>query len=131
MKKSYRSILSIGLLSVLIVSLVFALTGCGFLGRSPTAKIDTDPAVTNGTVSVTTGETVEFDGSGSTASTSDGNITDYDWTFSDEFSRATAAGEAEAVQTGSYDSTGDYKVTLKVTDDAGKTDEGSVDVEVS
>ena len=129
MKKSYRSILSIGLLSVLIVSLVFVLTGCGFLGRSPTAKIDTDPAVTNGTVSVTTGETVEFDGSGSTASTSDGNITDYDWTFSDEFNRATAAGAA--VQTGSYDTNGNYKVTLKVTDDAGKTDEASVDVEVS
>jgi len=128
-KKSYRSILSIGLLSVLVVSLVFMLTGCGLFGSSPTANIETDPPVQDGKVSVDVDDVVEFDGSNSEPSTTDGEITTYEWTFDDEFNSNSPAGDA--VQTGSYDTAGDYEVELKVTDDVGKTDKASVDVEVS
>ncbi|MFB6290620.1 MAG: PKD domain-containing protein [Candidatus Bipolaricaulia bacterium] len=128
MKKTYRSILSIGLLSVLVVSLVFMLTGCG-LFNNPTAKIDTDATVTNGTAQVTAGEVVRFDGSDSEPSTSDGTITDYDWTFPNAFNLGSPADQE--VQTGSFDTTGNYTVELKVTDDEGKSDKDSLDVEVS
>lgn len=127
MKKSYRSILSIGLLAVLTVSLAFMLTGCGLFNRAPTAKITTDPQAQDGTVPANIGQTVEFDGSDS--SDPDGSIASYEWTFSDEFN--SNSPEGNEVQTGSYDSSGTYTVTLKVTDDAGKSDQDSLDVEVS
>ncbi|MEF8850766.1 MAG: PKD domain-containing protein [Candidatus Bipolaricaulota bacterium] len=124
MKKAYRSILSIGLLSVLVVSLVFMLTGCGFLSSSPTASIEQDP---EGTLSV--GEDVTFDGGGSEPSTSDGEITSYDWSFPDEFNLG--SDPDVKVQTGSFDTADTYTVSLTVTDDDAKSDTASIEVEVS
>ena len=129
MKKSYRSVLSIGLLSVLVVSLVFMLSGCAFFGKFPTARIDSDPAPTNGTVELTVGEEVEFTGENSTPSTEDAEITEYDWTFPDEFNLN--SDPDEEVQSGSFDSQGNYTVKLKVTEDTGKADKASIEVEVS
>jgi len=77
-------------------------------GSTPTASFtvnDSTPAV---------GQTVEFDGSGS--SDSDGTITSYDWDFDDG---STATGE---VVNHSYSSSGTYNVSLTVTDDDGATD---------
>ena len=130
MKKSYRSVLSIGLLSVLVVSLVFMLTGCGFFGKFPTARIDSTPSPTNGTVKLTVGEQVEFTGAGSEASTDDAEITEYDWTFPDEFNLDPDSDPDEEVQSGSFDSEGDYVVRLKVTEDTGKADKANIDVNV-
>jgi len=61
-KKSYRSILSVGLLAVLAVSLTFMLTGCGFFNKAPTAdiKITSGQTVTDGTVQANVDETIEF-----------------------------------------------------------------------
>ena len=130
MKNNYRGILSIGFLSVMVVALVFMLTGCGFLGQNPIAKIETDPSPgDNGAVGVNVGDVVEFDGSSSEASTSDGEITDYNWTFPDEFDRGSPEGNA--VQTGSFTAADSYSVSLEVVGDEGKDDETSVDVEVS
>ncbi|MCF7890008.1 PKD domain-containing protein [Candidatus Bipolaricaulota bacterium] len=124
MKKNYRSILSIGLLAVLIGSLVFVLTGCGFLTSSPTAKIDMDPESP-----LSVDEDVTFTGDSSEASTEDGEITSYDWTFPTEFDRGSPLGNA--VQTGSFSSADTYTVSLEVEDDEGKTDSASIEVEVS
>lgn len=125
MKKQYRSILSIGLLSVLVVSLVFMLTGCGFFGQAPTAEISVDPGT-----SVSTGENVIFDGSSSDPGGSNAEITEYDWTFPDEFSVGYSSDD-DSVQSGSFDSADSYTVTLEVTNDAGKSNEDSVEVDVS
>jgi len=128
-KKSYRSVLSIGLLSVLVVSLVFLLTGCGFFGAFPTARIDSDPAPTNGTVELTVGQPVEFTAENSEPSTNDAQITEYDWTFPDEFNLN--SDPDKEVQSGSFDTQGDYIVRLKVTEDTGKADKTNINVEVS
>jgi len=66
-------------------------------------------------VRVTAGDTVEFDGSASTDI--DGTIESYDWTFGDGES---ASG---ATVSHTYSVSGDYMVTLTVTDDSGATDE--------
>lgn len=90
--------------------------GGGDDNAAPTASASaspTDPAV---------GETVTFDGSGS--SDSDGSISTYEWDFGDG---TTATGETA---THSYDDSGDYAATLTVTDDAGATDADSVSVAV-
>ena len=129
MKKSYRSVLSIGLLSVLVVSLVFMLTGCNFFGAFPTARIDSDPAPTNGTVELTVNEQVEFTAENSEPSSNDAQITDYDWTFPDEFNLD--SDPDKEVQSGSFDTQGDYIVRLKVTEDTGKADKTNINVEVS
>jgi poly(hydroxyalkanoate) depolymerase family esterase len=71
---------------------------------------------------VSTGETVDFDGSGS--SDPDGSIASYGWDFDDG---STATGETTSH---SWDSTGTYSVVLTVTDDDGATDTASVDVDV-
>ncbi len=122
MKKHYRSILSIGLLSVLIVSLVFMLTGCGLFKR-PEANIEVSPD------SITVGDVVTFDGGSSEPSESTGEITSYNWTFPDEFNLG--SDPDEEVQTGSFDTAGTYTVKLEVTDDLQGTDEESVEVDVS
>ena len=128
--KNYRNILSIGLLAVLVVSLTVTLTGCGFLGQSPNAKIETTPAPNDsGVVELDVDQDVTFDGSDSEASTDDGDISEYNWTFPGDFNQQTPDGEA--VQTGSFTSTGDYSVELEVVDDKGKNDSESVDVEVT
>jgi len=119
----YRSALSIGLVSVLAVALTLMLSGCGPLFR-PTAKISTDPPVTNGTVSVGVGEDVEFDGSASEAR-GDATIDEYDWDFGD------GNDDTGETVTHSYDETGTYTVTLEVTDSNGATGEATVTVEVT
>ncbi|MBS3788825.1 PKD domain-containing protein [Candidatus Bipolaricaulota bacterium] len=123
MKKQYRSILSIGLLSVLVVSLVFMLTGCGTLTNVPEANIEKSPD------SISAGDEVEFDGSSSEPGSSDGEIISYDWTFPDEFTLGSSPDEE--VQTGSFDSSDTYTVYLTVTDDTPASDTTSIEVEVS
>ncbi len=70
----------------------------------------------------TVGSVVDFDGSGS--SDPDGSISSYQWDFGDG---STASG---ATVSKSWDSAGDYTVTLTVTDDAGATDAASTVVTV-
>ena len=62
---------------------------------------------------VMTGDTVTFDGSGSSASNS--TITSYEWDFGDG---TTATGQQV---THTYDTAGEYTATLTVTDDDGDT----------
>lgn len=126
MKKYFRSAITIGFLSVMVVGLVFALTGCGLFGGLPTAKIATTPNLDdNNTVSASTGDVITFDGSGSTPGSSDGTIDTYTWNFGDG---NTADGE---VQTHSYTSTGTYTVELEVMDNNNKTDADEVTAEIS
>lgn len=83
----------------------------------PMANASADPA------SATPGESITFDGSGSTDP--DSTIQSYEWEFGDG---ATATGQSV---THSYDSTGEWTVTLTVTDDEGATGTDTVTVEVS
>jgi len=69
------------------------------------------------------GESVSFDASGS--SDPDGTIASYSWAFGDG---ATDSGQTASH---SYDSAGDYTVTLTVTDDAGATGTASTTVSIS
>jgi len=90
--------------------------GGGGSNTAPSASASaspTDPAVD---------ETVSFDGSNS--SDSDGSIAAYEWDFGDG---TTATGQTASH---SYGSSGDYAVTLTVTDDAGATDTDSVTISV-
>lgn len=68
-------------------------------------------------------ELVTFDGSGSYDP--DGNIVSYDWNFGDG---TTGSGE---ITTHAYLSTGDYTVTLTVTDNGGRTAEDGATVTVT
>ncbi len=70
----------------------------------------------------TVGSAIDFDGSGS--SDPDGSISSYQWDFGDG---STASG---ATVSKSWDSAGDYTVTLTVTDDAGASDSASTTVSV-
>ncbi len=118
MKKFYRTVLSIALLTVLLGSLVFFLTSCRF-SQPPVANIATDPSPPEVDVDVD----IEFDASGSTDP--DGTITSYDWDWGD----GTVHGTQE-VQTHSYTPASDYLVTLTVTDDSGLTGTATVTVDV-
>jgi len=78
---------------------------------------------TTSATTVRTGDTVEFDGSGS--ADADGSISSYDWEFGDG---STATG----VQVShSYGSPGDYTVTLTVIDDGATDAATTVTVESS
>jgi serine protease len=90
--------------------------GGGGGNESPTVSIDASSA------SVEVGEEVTFDGS--TSADPDGTITSYEWDFGD------GTGATGEVVTKAYDSSGDYSVTLTVTDDAGATTSDSVAVTV-
>jgi len=70
-----------------------------------------------------TGEQVNFDASSS--SDADGSLVSYEWSFGDG---ATATGATPAH---SYDSPGQYDVTLTVTDDAGATAQTTQTISVS
>lgn len=105
--------LKLALLTLLIFSLSFLLSGCGFMNQSPTASFtsNTDDLV------------VSFDGSGS--SDSDGSIVSYSWDFGDD-----STGSGETV-THTYDSSGSYNVELTVTDSNGAQDTLSKSISVT
>ncbi|MFQ6040065.1 MAG: PKD domain-containing protein [Candidatus Poribacteria bacterium] len=68
------------------------------------------------------GETIEFDGSGSTDE--DGTIEAYNWDFGD------GASDTEAKTSHAYEKGGEFVVTLTVTDDKGDTGAATVKVTV-
>ncbi|MBS3766224.1 PKD domain-containing protein, partial [Candidatus Bipolaricaulota bacterium] len=113
---------------------VFALTGCGFFSSVPTPVITTDPPLdNNNTVSANVGDTIEFSGENSTDPNN--NIDSYSWNFGTDThfiqggsAVETASGE---VQTGSYDATGTYTVSLTVTDADGHSDSINVTADIS
>lgn len=87
------------------------------INRAPVAVISADPV--SGEVPLT----VNFDGSES--SDSDGSITNYSWDFGD-------GSSAQGVSvTHTFDSEGEYVVTLTVTDNANATGETQVTITVS
>jgi len=91
---------------------------------SVTVEDQTAPTAeaTVNTTSVEIGETVAFDGSGSTDNR---GIASYEWAFGEG-----SAATGEQV-THTYASVGTYTVTLTVTDDAGNADTATVTVDVS
>ena len=121
MKKFQRNAISVGLLSVLIFSMVFFLTGCGFLNQGPTAKFTYTPSNPNA------GDTVNFDASSS--SDPNGSITQYQWDFNNDGNWDVSS--KNKTQSHSFSSPGNYKVTLQVTDDGGSNNSTSKTVEVS
>jgi len=85
------------------------------LNQSPIADAGSDQTAI-------VGETVTFDGSGS--SDPDGSIVSYDWDFGDSVT------ETGGITTHSYSSGGTYEVTLMVTDDDEATDTDTMIVTV-
>lgn len=92
--------------------------GGGGGNTAPTAS------VTASSTTVTTGETVTFDASGS--SDSDGSIARYEWDFTSD-GTVDASGQTVIH---SYTSVGDYIVILTVTDDAGATASATTTISV-
>jgi len=117
-KRFQRNAISIGLLSILVFSMVFFLTGCGFFNQGPTAEFTFSPS------DPTAGDQVTFDASSS--SDPDGQIASYDWDFNND-GNFTDTGKT---QTHSYSSSDTFTVVLKVTDDVGATDETQTDIDV-
>jgi len=89
----------------------------GWLNQPPVADAGPDQEII-------LGETVEFDGSGSSDPDGDETIVSYDWDFGDE-----TAGSGETT-THTYSSSGTYTVTLTVTDDHDATDTDTMTVTV-
>jgi len=84
-----------------------------------------DPiANANGPYDAYVGQTITFDGTGST---DDGAIVQYDWVFGD----GTSAPDAGPTPQHSYDEEGVYAVVLTVTDDDGNTNAASTTATVS
>jgi len=90
----------------------------GGSNSAPTADISAS------STTVAPGETVDFDGTGS--SDSDGSISSYEWDWTSDGTYDATGSTASH----SYSSTGTYTVTLKVTDDEGATDTATVDITV-
>ncbi|WP_155119342.1 family 20 glycosylhydrolase [Halomicrobium katesii] len=84
--------------------------------EAPNASFTVSPS------SPTTGESVTVDAADS--SDADGSISSYAWDFGDD---ATASGQTA---THTYDSSGEYTITLTVTDDDGATDTNATTVSV-
>nr|NIO70718.1 PKD domain-containing protein [Anaerolineae bacterium] len=106
-------------------------TDDGGLSDSATQTVQIDEAVTNlpptavisGPTSGLVGETLSFDGSGS--SDSDGSIVSYTWDLSD------GTTDSGVNVTHSYSAAGSYQVTLTVTDDGGLSDSSTQTVQVA
>ena len=73
------------------------------------------------------GETITFDGSGSTDTNPGGTIVQYDWVFGD----GTSAPDAGPNPTHAYTDAGTYPVILTVTDNDGNTDAASTTATIS
>ena len=86
--------------------------------RPPTARINTS------TIRPNIGETITFDARNSTAP--DSSIDSYRWDFDDD-GKIDATGETT---TNTFNSTGDHRVTLTVTDNAGNSDRANLTVTV-
>ncbi|MHB9285499.1 PHB depolymerase family esterase [Halobacteriales archaeon Cl-PHB] len=85
---------------------------------APTADVSAS------STTVTVGDTVDFDGTGS--SDSDGSIASYGWDWTSDGTYDASGSTASH----SWSAAGDYTVTLRVTDDDGATDTASVTVTV-
>lgn len=103
-------------LSLLTLSLVLLLSGCGLTNQPPTANFNANP--TSGEVPLE----VSFDASNS--SDSDGNIISYDWSFGDG-----SNGNGKTVSH-TYDSVGNFQAQLIVTDDGGASKSTTKTIEV-
>ncbi|MCB0180751.1 MAG: PKD domain-containing protein, partial [Anaerolineae bacterium] len=79
-------------------------------------------AVITGNTNGTTGQTLNFDGSGSTDS--DGTIVSFNWNFGD----GTTGNGAKVSHV--YNNAGSYKVTLTVTDNGSLTHSATIDVQI-
>ena len=102
----------------MVAYLLFS-SGCGPSNVSPNAVIKVNPWLPVGTVPLT----VTFDASFSVDL--DGEIVHYDWEFGDG---STGTGIST---THSYQSMGEYKARLTVTDNAGGTDTASIKILVA
>ncbi len=124
MSKFTRNLVSLGLLSFLIISMAFLLTGCGFVNQDPEAKISTTPEITNG---VAVGTTINFYGENS--EDPDGDIESYEWNFKTNKSEDATSTQKNTSYT--YETADTYTVTLTVTDDDGAADSTTANVEVT
>lgn len=125
--RKFRSLASLSVLVVLALSLMFFLSGCGFLNQSPKAVISSTPSADGGTITIPAGEPISFDASSSSAN--GGKITNYAWDFKSDSSGESVTDSGKTLQH-TYQDTGTYTVKLTVTDDSGKSDSTSVTVEV-
>ena len=91
-------------------------------GPDPGISNNAPTADANGPYFGSVGETILFDGSGSTDT--DGTITKWEWTFGDG---QTGTGETT---THTYTEPGNYTITLKVTDDDSATDTDTTKVTI-
>ncbi|MUV90306.1 PKD domain-containing protein [Halapricum sp. CBA1109] len=94
-------------------------------GTSDTSNTAPTASFTASSTTVATGETIDFDASGS--SDSDGSIASYEWDWTDD-------GTFEATSqtpSHSYPNDGTYTVVLRVTDDDGATDEATETITVT
>ncbi|MFB6178746.1 MAG: PKD domain-containing protein [Halorientalis sp.] len=98
-------------------------TGTDTLALSVDANTAPTATATANQTTATVNETISFDGSGS--ADSDGSIVSYQWDFGDG---VTATGVAPTHQ---YSSTGNYTVTLTVTDDSGATATDTVAITIN
>lgn len=105
------------LLAFLILSLTLFLSGCGFLAQAPNASFSADPSSGKAPLDVS------FDASSS--SDPDGYITSYEWDFGD--------GETGKyfLTSHTFESTGNYTVSLTVYDGEGASDTTSKQISVS
>jgi len=106
-------------LSLLILSLVFTLSGCGPTNQPPNARFSANP---------TSGKPpLELSFDASESSDPDGEIVDYTWDFGNvEWN--TGYGETENHE---YENAGNYTVELTVTDDEGASDSAEISITVT
>ena len=106
-----------------VVTITKGSSGDGDGDGGPPANTSNVPPVSDASASQTSGFVgvpIYFDGS--LSADSDGTITSYSWDFDDS-----AAGNGETT-THTYSNSGTYTVTLTVADDAGATDEDTIDI---